>query len=67
MTIGDHFDLSREQIEQWSQQLGFDYVTDPPITIRYHYDRAWCRESAMGCYTNSLPKKCRMLVRAPVI
>ena len=22
-------DLSREQIEQWSQQLGFDYVTDP--------------------------------------
>ena len=40
MTIWRPFlDLSRAHIEQWSQQLGFDYVTDP-TNHDTHYDRA---------------------------
>ncbi|WP_265736133.1 tRNA lysidine(34) synthetase TilS [Acinetobacter sp. WCHA45] len=47
--------LSREQIEKWSQQLGFDYVTD--LTNHdTHYDRAWCREELWPVLENRFPK-----------
>ncbi|WP_081401639.1 tRNA lysidine(34) synthetase TilS [Acinetobacter sp. NIPH 2100] len=56
MTIWRPFlDLSREQIEQWSQQLGFDYVTDP-TNHDTHYDRAWCREALWSVLQKRFPK-----------
>ncbi|WP_081401819.1 tRNA lysidine(34) synthetase TilS [Acinetobacter dispersus] len=56
MTIWRPFlDLSREQIEQWSQQLGFDYVTDP-TNHDTHYDRAWCREELWDVLQKRFPK-----------
>ncbi|MEK5790228.1 ATP-binding protein, partial [Acinetobacter johnsonii] len=36
-------ELSRQQIEEWAKQIGFDYVVDP-TNHDTHYDRAWCRE-----------------------
>ena len=56
MTIWRPFlDLSRAHIEQWSQQLGFDYVTD--LTNHdTHYDRAWCREQLWPVLENRFPK-----------
>ena len=48
-------DLSREQIEQWAQQLGFDYVTDP-TNHDTHYDRAWCREELWPVLQKRFPK-----------
>ncbi|MCY6413372.1 tRNA lysidine(34) synthetase TilS [Acinetobacter sp. VNH17] len=47
--------LSREQIEQWSQQLGFDYVTDP-TNHDTHYDRAWCRGELWPVLQKRFPK-----------
>ncbi|MEG1398833.1 MAG: tRNA lysidine(34) synthetase TilS [Acinetobacter sp.] len=56
MTIWRPFlDLSREQIEQWSQQFGFDYVTDPS-NHDTHYDRAWCREELWAVLQKRFPK-----------
>ncbi|MCH7352370.1 tRNA lysidine(34) synthetase TilS [Acinetobacter sp. NIPH 1958] len=56
MTIWRPFlDLSREQIEQWSQQIGFNYVTDPTNHDTY-YDRAWCREELWGVLQKRFPK-----------
>ncbi|NAR52597.1 tRNA lysidine(34) synthetase TilS [Acinetobacter haemolyticus] len=48
-------DLSREQIEQWSNQLGFEYVIDP-TNSDIHYDRAWCREELWGVLEKRFPK-----------
>ncbi len=48
-------DLSREQIEQWSNQLGFEYVIDP-TNSNIHYDRAWCREALWGILEKRFPK-----------
>ena len=56
MTIWRPFlDLSRAHIEQWSQQLGFDYVTDP-TNHDTHYDRAWCREVLWDVIQTRFPK-----------
>ncbi|MDH0565341.1 tRNA lysidine(34) synthetase TilS [Acinetobacter courvalinii] len=56
MTIWRPFlDLSREQIEQWSQQLALDYVTDP-TNHDTHYDRAWCREQLWPMLEQRFPK-----------
>ncbi|MCH7311976.1 tRNA lysidine(34) synthetase TilS [Acinetobacter sp. ANC 4805] len=56
MTIWRPFlDISREQIEQWSQQFGFDYVTDPS-NHDTHYDRAWCREELWAVLQKRFPK-----------
>ncbi|GAA5632578.1 tRNA(Ile)-lysidine synthase [Acinetobacter calcoaceticus] len=56
MTIWRPFlDLSREQIEQWSQQLALNYVTDP-TNHDTHYDRAWCREQLWPLLENRFPK-----------
>lgn len=56
MTIWRPFlDVSREQIEQWSQQLDFDYVTDP-TNHDTHYDRAWCREELWDVLQKRFPK-----------
>ncbi|SNX43662.1 tRNA(Ile)-lysidine synthase [Acinetobacter puyangensis] len=35
--------LSRQQIQQWVQQLNIEYVDDP-MNHDEHYDRVWCRE-----------------------
>jgi tRNA(Ile)-lysidine synthase len=48
-------DLSRQQIEKWSQQIGFEYVTDP-TNADTHYDRAWCREMLWGVLEQRFPK-----------
>ncbi|USA55605.1 tRNA lysidine(34) synthetase TilS [Acinetobacter sp. C32I] len=56
MTIWRPFlELSREQIEQWTAQLGFDYVTDPS-NHDTHYDRAWCREQLWPMLQQRFPK-----------
>lgn len=56
MTIWRPFlDLSRTQIEHWSQQLGFDYVTDLS-NYDTHYDRAWCRKELWPVLENRFPK-----------
>ncbi|OEC88684.1 tRNA lysidine(34) synthetase TilS [Acinetobacter sp. YK3] len=56
MTIWRPFlDLSREQIEQWSQQLALNYITDP-TNHDTHYDRAWCREQLWPLLENRFPK-----------
>ena len=56
MTIWRPFlDLSREQIKQWSRQLGFDYVNDP-TNHDTHYDRAWCREELWHILEKRFPK-----------
>ncbi|WP_407643281.1 tRNA lysidine(34) synthetase TilS [Acinetobacter suaedae] len=47
--------LSREQIEQWSNQLGFEYVIDP-TNSDIHYDRAWCREELWNVLEKRFPK-----------
>ncbi|MFW1953246.1 tRNA lysidine(34) synthetase TilS [Acinetobacter beijerinckii] len=48
-------DLSRQQIQQWSQQIGFEYVTDPTNSDT-HYDRAWCREVLWDVLEQRFPK-----------
>nr|WP_081401626.1 tRNA lysidine(34) synthetase TilS [Acinetobacter gyllenbergii] len=48
-------ELSRDQIEQWTVQLGFDYVTDPS-NHDTHYDRAWCREQLWPMLQQRFPK-----------
>ncbi|KXZ67105.1 tRNA(Ile)-lysidine synthase [Acinetobacter venetianus] len=56
MTIWRPFlELSRERIEQWTQQLSFDYVTDP-TNHDTHYDRAWCREMLWPVLQQRFPK-----------
>ncbi|MCH7337507.1 tRNA lysidine(34) synthetase TilS [Acinetobacter sp. NIPH 2699] len=56
MTIWRPFlDLSREKIEQWSQQIGLDYVTDPSNQDT-HYDRAWCREVLWDVLQHRFPQ-----------
>ncbi|RLZ07297.1 tRNA lysidine(34) synthetase TilS [Acinetobacter sp. 2JN-4] len=56
MTIWRPFlDLSRAQIEQWSQHIGLEYVTDPS-NQDIHYDRAWCREVLWDVLQHRFPK-----------
>ncbi|RZF50157.1 tRNA lysidine(34) synthetase TilS [Acinetobacter halotolerans] len=56
MTIWRPFlDLSRAQVEQWSQQIGLEYVTDPS-NQDIHYDRAWCREVLWDVLQHRFPK-----------
>ena len=63
MTIWRPFlDLSREQIEHWSQQLGFDYVTDP-TNADPHYDRAWCRTELWEVLQQRFPQMQSALAR----
>ncbi|MGL5212891.1 MAG: tRNA lysidine(34) synthetase TilS, partial [Acinetobacter junii] len=48
-------ELSRQQIEEWAKQIGFDYVVDP-TNHDTHYDRAWCREELWPVLEKRFPK-----------
>ncbi|QHH92984.1 tRNA lysidine(34) synthetase TilS [Acinetobacter gyllenbergii] len=64
MTIWRPFlELSRDQIEQWAMQLGFDYVTDPSNHDTY-YDRAWCREQLWPMLQQRFPKMQAAIARS---
>jgi tRNA(Ile)-lysidine synthase len=48
-------DLSREQIEDWVNQLSIPYVNDP-TNLDTHYDRAWCRQDLWKVLQARYPK-----------
>ena len=55
--------LSREQINNWSQQLALDYVTDP-TNQDIQYDRAWCREVLWDVLQQRFPKMQTAIARS---
>ncbi len=47
--------LSRQHIEQWSQQLQIQYVHDP-MNFDTHYDRVWCRQVLWDVLEQRFPR-----------
>ncbi|MEB3767994.1 tRNA lysidine(34) synthetase TilS [Acinetobacter sp. MD2] len=54
--------LSREQIEKWTETLHLGYVIDP-TNADQHYDRAWCRETVWPLLQQRFPQMQMALAR----
>ena len=59
-------ELSRQQIEEWTKQIGFDYVVDP-TNHDTHYDRAWCRQEVWPLLQQRYPKMQQALSRTSIL